>query len=121
MNGGGAVLGGTRSKRKGEGPRSAGAYPPLTAGAPRSSIVRMNDEPLIPLTDEEIAFAVRMALGLDGRGRMSKPPRAAESWDAQAKRVAEHFRRSKMLVFRKGGHDLGAATPDAVRWRTKDD
>jgi hypothetical protein len=77
----------------------------------------MTDEPLVPLSDDDIALAVRMALGLDGRGRMSRPPRGAESWEAQARRVAEHFRRSGMLVFRKGGHDLGASTPDAVAWR----
>jgi hypothetical protein len=75
---------------------------PPPAETRHSLLVLTPREPLIPLSDDEIASAVRRALG---RESTSETPAGAESGEAQGKRVAEHFRRFGLLVFwqRSGG------------------
>jgi hypothetical protein len=58
-------------------------------------------EDLIPLSDKEIAFAVRLAICMDGRGRPKAPPKVCTPWETIGQQVAEHFRRSRVLVFQK--------------------
>jgi hypothetical protein len=64
----------------------------------RSSVLVFTPrEPMIPLGDDEIAMAVRVALRRAGEA--VSDPGGAGNLDAQAKGVAEHFRRSGILVF----------------------
>lgn len=57
-------------------------------------------EDLIPLSDDEIAFDVKMAIGRDAHGRMKAPRKNCPSWEGIGEDVARHFRRSRVRVFR---------------------
>jgi hypothetical protein len=65
---------------------------PSPAESRHSLLVLTPREPLVPLSDADVASAVRVALGPEA-------PASGESHEAQGRRVAEHFKRSGMLVF----------------------
>ena len=61
----------------------------------------MTDEPLTPMTDEDLIFAIRMAIGRDIHGRMRAPARGERPWDVTARLIVDHFRLSGVRVFQQ--------------------
>jgi hypothetical protein len=60
----------------------------------------MTDETLIPLSDDEVRFAIRMAIGRDIHGRMRHPAKGERPWDVTAQMIVDHFRLSRIRVLR---------------------
>ena len=71
---------------------------------------------LIPMSDSEVAFSVKMGLAMGGRrGKMQKPEQGDDHWEVQADRVVNYFKRSRVLVFRKAPPDPPTAASEAHR------